>query len=158
RLDRPREGSRAAVRVARVVDGPRLERMAAVGERRGGVRAGAGREAATVDLALEAGHTRAARVTAGERERRRGVGIRVRGIAGARGSWGGRVHHPGVRRGRGILVRGRVEGLHLERVATGRQAGIALRARAGREAAAVELALEGQAAGGRDVVAPGERE
>src|SRR5204863_19247 len=121
-----------------------LEGVRAVGEAAVGVRAGAGREAGAVELALEVSDPGTVWVGAREVEAGRARVARVARLARDRGVGRGRVDEP-AEAGRATLVAGRVLGLDVEAVRA-LDDRVGLRARAGVEAAAVELAEEAGAA------------
>src|SRR5688572_13688964 len=125
----------ALVRVASRIGGPDGEGVRAVGEAAVALGARAGREAAAVELAGESG----AGLARGEGEARRRVVARVAGGVRDGRVRRGRVDRPGEGGRTRVRIAGRVGGADGEGVAAWRERAVRLRARAGREAAAVEL-------------------
>src|SRR5213079_1222448 len=152
-VDRPGEGGRRRIDVAARVVGPNLEGMAPVGQARVGLRARAGREAAAVEVAFETGYTGPAGVVAAEGEGGVADAVRVGRMRLARRVGWRPVDRPGEGGRRRIDVADRVVGANLEGMAPVGQARVGLRARAGREAAAVEVAFETGYTGPAGVVA-----
>src|SRR5439155_27267311 len=109
------------------------------------LRARAGREAGAVQLAEEG------RATLGRREAERGArrGGRIARVGSDRRVGRGRVDRPRVGGGGGVGVSGSVRRVDLEGVVSLCEPGVGLGGGAGREAGAVQLALEARAALGR---------
>lgn len=152
-INAPGEASRSAVRVARRIYGPYLERMRTVSQAREVLWAGAGGKSAAIELALEARHTAAAGITAGEAEAGIRAITRIGWVGRNRRAWRNRINHPGVAGRCTVSIARRIHGAYLERVRTVRQARVVLRAGTRAEPAAIELALKARDARTAAIVA-----